>query len=919
MGQPRACRWARERAIWESFAAVTLLLKVACPTCGTTHDAASLGAEMRCSRCGKDFRAQGDGEGASRVLSVTPDELNDIPYSQRTIEVPVNSVSSVILGDPALHTDKLLRDIPLKENAKWVGKVRLLKKLGQGGMGTVYHGYDESLALDVAVKILPSPNGPRDAQFVQRFRQEARISAQINHPNVVRTLHVDEQGDLIYLVMDFVAGKTARDLVDSKGPLMVPLALQIIHDVALGMQAAHQHHVVHRDIKPDNILVADDGRVLLSDLGLAKAVSTSGHGQHMPVTRLGLLLGTPEYMSPEQWEIGATVGPAADIWSVGATLWMLLTHKPPYQEKDLALLARKVREAPLPDIRDERPTLPDPVCEILQRCLAKKPSDRYADASELLAAIDAALNDLAAGRVAITPRPKTPSVASVFAHTRPAEVSATTAAALAVPAPPTLPAIPGPPPSAPSRAHLVALLFVAAVLGGWGLFTLNAQNRTRPPGALVPALSLDLRCPSSVKPGQEAELAADLSGGLPQGEYAMSWLAGEKVYAGHEVRVPIEQDTEFTFVVRNKNTAREVAKRSVRVAVELQARAAEKDFYQITAGSPLRLEGRVRGGAGAQKIETRWIDPAHPERVLASGLAIELLQQPAFREPGRYTLQLQAKRKEQPDWTNAASDKVTVQIDKLIPPEYKTTLQLGIDARERAKAAATGADAAANWRVAQSIFEKALQVFDDDDAKAEIAQCKQRLELEARYAALLSETRRLREDAEAVPASDGVKRLIAWTEAMRPCSSALVLFDRTEVREQAAAIEAKLRVLRNSMEGAEQERAVFDGLIAKARASAKEAKKYLSPSVALPHWEAALSGFQELGKMFPKRAEEFALELKEVQENRDKAFLFDNLGVVPVPSVEKPQEMKPAAKDAPKLPAPLKPAPQIIADPPAKK
>jgi len=871
---------------------------------------------MRCSRCGKDFRAQGDGEGASRVLSVTPDELDSVPYSQRTIEVPVNSVSSVILGDPALHNDKLLRDIPLKENSKWIGKVRLLKKLGQGGMGTVYQGYDESLALDVAVKILPSPNGPRDAQFVQRFRQEARISAQINHPNVVRTLHVDEQGDMIYLVMDFVAGKTARDLVDERGPLMVPLALQIIHDVALGMQAAHQHHVVHRDIKPDNILVADDGRVLLSDLGLAKAVSTSGHGQHMPVTRLGLLLGTPEYMSPEQWEIGATVGPAADIWSIGSTLWMLLTHKPPFQEKDLAVLARKVREAQLPDIREERPTLPDNVCEILNRCLAKRPGDRYENAAELLAAIDTALNELAAGRVTITPRPKRPTVTSVFAQSAPVEAytspppAAAAPVAAKVPPPPAIAPIPSP--QSANRTRLAALVLAAALVGTWGVWTLSSQRGRAPAGSYAPALSVDLRCPSIVKPGQDAELVADLSGGLPPGDYAMLWLAGDKAYAGNEVRVPIEQDTEFTFVVRDKNTAREVAKRSVTVAVELQARAAEKDFYEITTGSPLKLEGRVRGGAGAQKIETRWVDASHPTEVIGSGLMIDVAQMPTFKDPGRYTFLLQAKRKDQPDWANAASDKVTVQVDRLIPPEYKTTLQLGIDARERAKAAATGADAAASWRVALSIFEKALQVFDDDDAKAEIVQCKQRLELEARYAALMSEAHRLREEAEAVPASDSVKRLIAWSEAMRPCSSALVLFDRTEVREQAAAIDAKLSVLRNSMEGAEQERAVFDGLIAKARASAKEANKYLSPTVALPHWERALAGFQELSKLFPKRTEEFALELKEVQVNRDKAFLFDNLGVVPVPSVDKPQEMKPANK----LPTPLKSAPQIIQDPP---
>ncbi|MCY3021911.1 MAG: protein kinase, partial [Planctomycetota bacterium] len=457
---------------------MALLLKVACPDCGQVLADAPLGAELRCAKCGRDFRAQGDGEGASRIISATPDDLDGIPYSQRSIEVPVNSVSSLIVADPALLYDKLLRDTPLRENTRWVGKVRLLKKLGQGGMGSVYRGYDESLALDVAVKVLPLPSGARDDQFVQRFRQEARISARINHPNVVRTLHVDEQGDLIYLVMDFIEGQTARCLVDTKGPLMLPLALQIIHDATLGMQAAHAHGVIHRDIKPDNILIADDGRVLISDLGLAKAISTGGRSPRMPVTRLGLLLGTPEYMSPEQWDIGADAGPAADIWGMGATLWMLLTRRPPFDEKDMSILARQVKEGPLPDIRLVRPTLPDRVLDILLRCLEKRPEDRFTDSAELLRALDAALEDLAAGRAVVTPRPRprSPTPVRLPAVAVPPAAPGHPRGGAPTPAPApreatvTVAPLPPAPPEAKVRRPVLwaaAAAFVLAATGGW--------------------------------------------------------------------------------------------------------------------------------------------------------------------------------------------------------------------------------------------------------------------------------------------------------------------------------------------------------------------------------------------------------------------------------------------------------------------
>jgi serine/threonine protein kinase len=915
---------------------VSLLLKVACPECGHPHEAASLGAELRCTRCGRDFRAQGDGDNASRVLSVTPDELDNLPYSQRTIEVPVNSVSSIIVADPALLNDKLLRDTPLKDNARWVGKVRILKKLGQGGMGAVYRGYDEALALDVAVKILPLPMVERDAQFVARFRQEARISAQINHPNVVRTLHVDEQGDLIYLVMDYIQGTTARGLVDQRGPLNVPLALQIMQDATRGVQAAHEQGVIHRDIKPDNILVADDGRVLLSDLGLAKAVGTGGTPARMPVTRMGLLLGTPHYMSPEQWNIGAQCGPAADIWSIGATLWMLLTRMPPYDDKDTGLLAQMIKEAPLPDIRAIRQGLPDSVVDILHFCMQKKPEDRFPDCKALVAAFDWVLNDLSSGNgngslPRPTPLSKTPSTSSAV----------TAASAISIPAPvatppkseprllpPTSaisapisaianatsdarrtpawaqPVSPPPPSWQPVPQKSRSLAWVAApaaalLLGGVAIW--QSRSSSTPASLMTSApLSVELRCSGHVKPGEPAELTAVVSGGDAPNP-SVVWTAGEHTFPGASVRVPIETDTEFTVIVRDRANA-ELARRSVKVDVDLEPKAAGNPIVKAESGSALKLEGKVRGGSDPKEIETRWVDAASPDKVLATSLVLTLAENEMVA--GQRVLQFQARRKGAANWTDAPSDRVQLLVSQRIPPEYQTLLKEAKEAQDTGAAAETGIEAAAEWRRAIAALEKAKIVFPAGDADSQLGFCHEHLDLNERYLKLLAEARKLKQQADQLPLSDGVGRLSTWSEACRPYSAALALFDRSEVRFEASIAQAKVEQLKNELVNAEQVRAEYDSGISKARHSASEGKKYLSAAVALPHWENALEQFTQLSRKFPRRAAEFELELQDVQENRDRAYLQVAFGVIPATQKENKQpDVTPPKKAA--IPAPL--------------
>ena len=408
-----------------------------------------MGTEIRCEKCGHDFRASGHGESCTRIISVTPDELEHIPYSQRSTDVPRSTASSLVISDPALLDDKLLRDLPLKDNARFCGRVRLIKKLGQGGMGAVYRGFDDSLALDVAVKILPVPPGGVEMRYADRFRMEARISAQINHANVVRTRDVGEQGGLVYLVMDYIEGQTARQMLDRKGLIPVPQVLQIIHDATQGMQAAHERGIVHRDIKPENILVAEDGRVLLADLGLAKASGARVQDAMAPITQMGLLLGTPEYMSPEQWDIGAHITPRSDIWSMGVTMWVLLARCAPFEDSDVGQLAKKIKEAPLPDIHELRPDVPSNVAQILYHCMAKNPQRRYMNAAALASALHQAMMHPDQAEAADAEAPQTPSSMSLSSNHDTYQSSQ--AAVMAQPD--HAPAIPAAPANAPNSTN----------------------------------------------------------------------------------------------------------------------------------------------------------------------------------------------------------------------------------------------------------------------------------------------------------------------------------------------------------------------------------------------------------------------------------------------------------------------------------
>ncbi|MFK7741506.1 MAG: serine/threonine-protein kinase [Planctomycetota bacterium] len=282
-----------------------------------------------------------------------------------------------------------LRDDPLLANTTEVQGYKVLPpcvvyaRIGQGGMGAVYRGHHLNLDIEVAIKCLKPSLVQDDPTFIERFRREGRSAARITHQNVIRVFDVAESFGLHYLIMEYVQGETARQRVDRKGPLDVAEALQIIYEAALGLHEAHRLGIVHRDVKPDNLLISTRGQVKVADLGLAKP--TLG-GETSALSMAGQVMGTPPYMPPEQWN-GERISGAADVWALGATLFFLLTGEEAIQGENVANIMSKIVLQPFPDVRKVRSEVTDKVAALLTKTTAKDPGERFLDGSELAEAI----------------------------------------------------------------------------------------------------------------------------------------------------------------------------------------------------------------------------------------------------------------------------------------------------------------------------------------------------------------------------------------------------------------------------------------------------------------------------------------------------------------------------------------------------
>ena len=240
--------------------------------------------------------------------------------------------------------------------------------VGSGGMARVYRARDSVLERVVALKILHEQYATDEA-FVRRFRDEARAAARLSHPNVVRVLDRGVAAGREYIVFEYVEGESLRELVARSGALPLRRALELGLDVARALTYAHERELVHRDVKPQNVLVGDDGRARVADFGIARSLREPGH------TESGAVLGTGSSISPEQAR-GERVGPAADVYALGVLLYELLAGEPPYDGETLVVVALRHVEDPVPAVLERRPDCPPRLARLVDRCLAKAPEER---------------------------------------------------------------------------------------------------------------------------------------------------------------------------------------------------------------------------------------------------------------------------------------------------------------------------------------------------------------------------------------------------------------------------------------------------------------------------------------------------------------------------------------------------------------
>ncbi|NLW16334.1 MAG: Stk1 family PASTA domain-containing Ser/Thr kinase [Firmicutes bacterium] len=256
-------------------------------------------------------------------------------------------------------------------------RYELLERVGGGGMAFVYRARDVRLNRIVAVKVL-SPHFTSDEDFVRKFRREAQAAASLSSPSIVGVFDVGQDGDVHYIVMEFLHGKTLKQVINEKGHLAVPEVLQIGTQIAEALQVAHKHGVIHRDIKPHNIMLTTDGRVKVTDFGIARAVTGS------TLTETGTMVGSVHYISPEQAR-GGIVGELSDIYSLGVVLYELLTGQVPFEGDSMFSIALKhLQEQPRP-VRELNPSVPAAVERIVLKAMSKEQASRYQSAGEMAA------------------------------------------------------------------------------------------------------------------------------------------------------------------------------------------------------------------------------------------------------------------------------------------------------------------------------------------------------------------------------------------------------------------------------------------------------------------------------------------------------------------------------------------------------
>src|ERR1700682_3994413 len=298
--------------------------------------------------------------------------VSDVAATMRLIPVPPSSTPPPPI--PALTTP------PAPTGDRYIGKYRVKSELGRGGMGAVYLAEQPGLGREVAIKEVIQ-SAAADSVALQRFLQAAQRRARTSHPNLVQVHDLELMGDANYIVLEFVRGKSLRDSLNA-GPIPLPQVFAVMHGVLQALDYAHKHAIVHRDMKPENVLLSDDGMVKVADFGIARLTDDSGVGG--TATKTGTTVGTPQYMSPEQ-VASSKVDGRSDLYSAGIMLYELVAGQPPFMATEadgpFTLMAKHVQAPPKPPSL-HRPGL-DPELEVaILKSLSKRPEDRFQTGQE---------------------------------------------------------------------------------------------------------------------------------------------------------------------------------------------------------------------------------------------------------------------------------------------------------------------------------------------------------------------------------------------------------------------------------------------------------------------------------------------------------------------------------------------------------
>ena len=334
-------------------------------------DSSGVGVTMRLPRVQRPVQTPPASTPPSQPPAANMPATLDTAMTMRLIPVPPPTVPPPQM--PAITT-------PPQGAERYIGKYRLKGELGRGGMGTVYLAEQPGLGREVAIKELIQ-SAAADPVALKRFLQEAQVMARASHPNLVQVHDIELMGAANYIVLEFVRGKSLRDRMNLQA-IPLPQSFAIMHGVLQALDYAHKHAIVHRDMKPENVLISDEGGVKVADFGIARLTDDSGVGA--TATKTGTTVGTPQYMSPEQ-VASSKVDGRSDLYSAGIMFYELIVGQPPFTASEadgpFTLMAKHVQAPPMPpSVR--KPGLDIGLEEVILKSLAKRPEDRYQSGHE---------------------------------------------------------------------------------------------------------------------------------------------------------------------------------------------------------------------------------------------------------------------------------------------------------------------------------------------------------------------------------------------------------------------------------------------------------------------------------------------------------------------------------------------------------